>query len=212
MKQVLLYTISLLCVFLLLGALPLEGEAQIYEDVIRLHILAASDTAEDQALKLAVRDAILEEHSALLRGESTADAAAHVQNALPAIEATARAVLEAHGSTAALQVTFSDEVYPTRTYGPLTFPAGRYHSLLIVIGEGAGQNWWCVLFPPLCVGAASGEVVSPALPEQVPEGVSPAAWRLVSESGDYEIRFRLLEWLATQEEDQSTRFCLSPRK
>jgi stage II sporulation protein R len=194
MKGVLMYTIGLLCCVLLLGVLPVAGEEKIYDEVIRLHVLANSDSEEDQANKLAVRDAILAAYREELAVASKAEAEERVASLLPAIKQLAEQTLMAQGAPAPVTVTFSDEVYPERVYGELHFPAGTYRSLRVLIGEGSGQNWWCVLFPPLCVGAATEEVaVSP--PENTVDTMGKSAWHLVSQSGEYQIRFRVLEWL-----------------
>ncbi|MBQ8859273.1 MAG: stage II sporulation protein R, partial [Clostridia bacterium] len=80
-------------------------------------------------------------------------------------------------------------------YEDVRLPAGEYCSLRVMIGEASGQNWWCVLFPPLCVGAATEETVLPEVEETPPDGLTESQWRLVSQSGEYEIRFRILEML-----------------
>lgn len=195
MKTVFTYALSLLLCVCLLSALPLEGEGAIYDEVLRLHVLAASDSEEDQADKLAVRDAILAEYGEILAAADLESAAETVSAHIPEIEALAKKTLEARGTDAPVTVTFSDEAYPARTYGSLTFPAGTYRSLRVLIGDGAGKNWWCVLFPPMCVGAASGDVVIPD-PEEKPDAIGEGAWRIVSRSGEYELRFRFLELLA----------------
>lgn len=195
MKSVLIYTVGLLLCIVLLGAMPIAGEEEIYDNVIRLHVLANSDSEEDQANKLAVRDAILAGYSEALTGATTAEAAAKVEALLPEIEKLAEKTLAEQGAPADVTVAFTDEVYPERVYGELHFPAGTYHSLRVLIGAGKGQNWWCVLFPPLCVGAASGDVPVTS-PTEPPDGLGESSWRLVSQSGEYEIRFKLLEWLA----------------
>lgn len=197
MKSVLLYTVGLVLCMLMLGLLPVAGEEEIYENVIRLHVLAHSDAAEDQADKLLVRDAILETYSAALAGSTTEDATARVEELLPQIRELAENTLIAAGRPQEVHVTFTDEIYPERVYGDLHFPAGTYHSLRVIIGEGDGQNWWCVLFPPLCVGSASEEVAV-GVPSSPPAGLGAESWHLVSESGEYEIRFRVLEWLMGQ--------------
>ena len=111
------------------------------------------------------------------------------------IKALAEKTLAARGCTAPVTVTLTDEKYPERTYGDLHFPAGTYHSLRILIGEGEGKNWWCVLFPPLCVGSASEETVLPEVEEDPPAGFTDSQWGLVSQDGKYEIRFKILELL-----------------
>lgn len=195
MKTVFTYALSLLLCVCLLSVLPLEGEGAIYDEVLRLHVLAASDSEEDQADKLAVRDAILERYSEILAAADFASAAETVTAHIPDIEALAEETLRSRGKESDVTVTFSEEEYPARTYESLTFPAGKYRSLRVVIGDGAGKNWWCVLFPPMCVGAASGDVVI-ADPEEKPDTIGEGAWRIVSRSGEYELRFRFLELLA----------------
>lgn len=195
MKRLTLYVLSLLLCVGVLSVMPIRGEEQIYENVVRLHILAASDSEADQANKLAVRDALLATYGSELDCQSEADAAARVQELIPDIKALAESTLAARGSPAPVTVTFTDERYPERTYGELHFPAGTYHSLRILIGEGEGKNWWCVLFPPLCVGAATEETVLPEVGEEPPAGFTDSQWGLVSQDGKYEIRFRILELL-----------------
>lgn len=195
MKTVFTYAVSLLLCVTVLAALPLEGEGAIYDEVIRLHVLAASDKESDQQDKLAVRDAILSAYGEALAKTDRESAAATVEAHIPAIEALARETLAARGCDAPVTVSFTDEVYPERRYGELRFPAGVYQSLRIVIGEGAGQNWWCVLFPPMCVGAASGDVAVVA-PDEKPNALGEGAWRIVSRTGEYEMRFRFLELLS----------------
>lgn len=195
MKTWITYILSLVLCAAVLSVMPIHGEEQIYENVVRLHILAASDSEEDQANKLAVRDALLATYGAELDCDSEADAEARVRALIPDIKQLAEETLRARGSQAPVTVTFTDEKYPERTYGELHFPAGTYHSLRILIGEGEGKNWWCVLFPPLCVGAATEETVLPEVEEDPPAGFTDSQWGLVSRDGKYEIRFKILELL-----------------
>ena len=195
MKTVFAFAASLLLCATLLSVLPLEGEGAIYGEVIRLHVLAESDGEADQENKLAVRDAILEAYGEALSAADLASAAETVAAHIPAIKELAEQTLVTRGCTAPVTVTFEDEYYPARVYETLTFPAGTYRSLRVVIGEGEGKNWWCVLFPPMCVGAASGDVALTA-PTQRPDAIGEGAWRLVSRTGEYELRFRFLELLA----------------
>lgn len=197
MKAVITYAVGVLLCLCLLAALPVNGEEAIYGQVVRLHILANSDSDADQALKLEVRDAILRTHGSALRAGSEEEAEAQIRAAMPAIQRTAEETVAAAGYTYPVRVTFTRETYPTRYYDSLAFPAGTYPSLRILIGEGAGQNWWCVLFPPLCVGAATAAVPDAG---DVPPGMTDSTWRLVSEDGEREIRFRVLEWVEEQKE------------
>ena len=174
---------------LLLAVCPVAGEEGIYRDVIRLHILAASDSETDQADKLAVRDAILSEWGDLFRAFSdrAAAEAALTEEFRERIAATAGKTLAERGRPSPVTVTLSEEDYPTRDYGSLSLPAGRYLSLRVVIGEGEGRNWWCVLFPPLCTAAAV---------EGVPLGLSDAEYRLLTD-GKKSVRFKTLELLSS---------------
>ena len=156
--------VAVLCaVFLLvavcLSVLPLRGEEAIYDAVIRLHVLAASDSREDQADKLAVRDAILPLTAEALGDCVTREAAAaRLAEMLPTLQATAAEVLCARGRQAPVEVVLGQEEYPTRAYEGFCFPAGEYLSLRVKIGRAEGQNWWCVLFPSLCLSAAEGGI------------------------------------------------------
>ena len=193
MKRIALYVLGLLLCATFLSVMPVEGEEGIYDSVVRLHILANSDSEEDQRLKLAVRDAVLEEYGEVLNcGDKTA-AEERINELLPAVKKTVEETLATHGCPHTVKIYFTEEKYPTRTYGELDFPAGVYSSLRIIIGEGEGQNWWCVLFPPICLDAAAEEAATtPSKPNELDE----AEWKLVSRDGRYEVRFRLLEMLA----------------
>ena len=133
--------------------------AQVRQEVLRLHILAESDSDEDQSNKLAVRDAILERSSELLNGVSDVEQAIMMAGEhLDEIEQTARRTLRQRGCDADVKVSLERTGFATRTYGLTTLPAGQYNALRVVIGEGQGHNWWCVMYPPLCLPAAqSGE-------------------------------------------------------
>ena len=193
MKKLALYVLGLLLCATFLSVMPVEGEEGIYNSVVRLHILANSDGEEDQALKLAVRDAVLAAYGEELNCTDKAVAEERITALLPSVQKTAEEVLATHGCPHTVKIYFTEEKYPTRTYGELSFPAGTYSSLRIVIGEGEGQNWWCVLFPPICLDAATEEAETQ---QTKPEELEEAEWRLVSRDGRYEIRFRLLEMLA----------------
>ena len=174
--------------------LPIHGEAGIYDNVIRLHVLANSDSDEDQALKLVVRDAVLAETEALLFDVSDrAEAQSVLESSLPRIKAVAERAIASAGKSAPVSVTLTDEEYPTREYEQLAFPAGKYLSLRVMIGEAEGRNWWCVLFPPLCLTAATDareqETVCLAA------GLTGEQYRLIADtdSTKYKLRFKILE-------------------
>ena len=141
MKKTAMLMLSILLSALLLAALPTSGEEKIYEDVIRLHVLAASDSEHDQALKLSVRDAILSEWGELLAGaKSRAEAEQTLDPAcLGEIRETAERTLREAGSSLSASVTLSLEEYPTRDYGSFALPAGSYLSLRVILGEGVNS-------------------------------------------------------------------------
>lgn len=164
----------------------LQAQSQRMADkIIRLHVVANSDTSADQAVKLAVRDAVLREAGRVLDGAEDPKQAVAAQ--LPALEAAANAELQRQGSEDLARVSFRRELFPTREYDTFSLPSGVYDSLRVTIGQGEGHNWWCVIFPPLCAQAAG-------LSEQAVQALSDDDVRLVTESdGGYVVRFRLLE-------------------
>lgn len=126
------------------------------EGVLRLHVIAASDSDGDQEAKLAVRDAIL---PLFERAESYEDARAFLLSHGREIQSTAEAVLRERGIDDGVQLSLGTETFPDRTYGDTLFPAGEYDALCVRIGAAEGHNWWCVLFPPLCIVSETGEPV-----------------------------------------------------
>lgn len=123
--------------------------------VLRLHIIANSDTEEDQRLKLTVRDALLARSNELFADASDlSEAESAVQKKLPEIERIAAETLCSQGCSDSVRAEVTDVVFDERTYGDITMPAGEYRALRITIGEAKGHNWWCVMYPPLCIPAA----------------------------------------------------------
>lgn len=183
----------------LLSLFPLHGEEAIYDSMIRLHVIAASDSPADQAQKLAVRDAILGGLSDTLNGAADYKTAREAITAvLPQVEAIA-----AETAQRPVTVTLGRESYPTRQYEGFSLPAGEYTSLRVIIGEGEGQNWWCVLFPRLCTDYATEDSF---YEDFIAAGFSPEQYRLIqNESGvRYKIRFRILELLTALWDGEST--------
>jgi stage II sporulation protein R len=196
-KRLLNATLILLGVLLTIGLLPVHGEAAVYDTVVRLHVLANSDSEEDQARKLRVRDAVLEVTTPLLancdtRDEAEAKIHAHVDD----IRAAALTVLAAEGCADDVFVSLGKEEYPERSYDAFCFPSGEYLSLRVGIGDAEGQNWWCCLFPPICLGAAtvSKETAEDAF---IAVGLTPSQYKVITETDRpvYRVRFKLLELL-----------------
>lgn len=195
MKQILIFCIFILIGMLLLGVLPTHGEAEIYDSVVRLHVLANSDSEYDQALKLQVRDGVLAATAELLSDCTTRGQALEVIGAnLDTIRRSAQEVIEREGAEYDVTVKLCEEDYPTKNYESVCFPAGRYMSLQVCIGEAEGKNWWCVLFPGMCLSAASKTDAEQAF---IQAGLTPEQYKLVTESdgAKYKLRFKFLEIL-----------------
>ncbi len=171
-----------LCLALLTGLWADGTQARLAGQLVRLHVIAASDSAADQAEKLAVRDAVLRCLAPKLRNaQSAAEAKALILRAKPLILRAA-----AGATKQSVRFDFGTEHYPTRDYGAFALPAGDYMSLRITLGAGEGKNWWCVVFPPLCTAGA--------LSQDAAETLSRQDRALITrEDGEYEIRFRILE-------------------
>ena len=196
------HIVAIVCVLTLVLAavyycLPVHGEEAVYGAVIRLHVLANSDSEQDQADKLAVRDAVLALTAETAGNCVTREEAEQLLTTLiPQLEACAEEVLRARGSDHSVAVTLGQEEYPTRTYDSFCFPSGKYLSLRVLIGQAQGENFWCVLFPPMCLGAATvaKEDAEEAL---ISVGLTPNQYGVITEtqSTKYKLRFRILEWL-----------------
>ena len=146
----------LAAIALLQSAAPAKTVLTSSEGVLRLHVIAASDSDEDQSAKLSVRDAILPLFEC---AESCTDARTFLLSHGSEIQHTAEAVLESHGLDYGVQLSLGTETFPDRVYGDLLFPAGEYDALCVRLGPAEGHNWWCVLFPPLCIVGKTGEKV-----------------------------------------------------
>lgn len=168
---------------------------QLPRDVVRLHVVANSNGAEDQAVKLLVRDAVLEEAARWYQGAgSMEEASSRLCTHLQSIAGAARQVLGEQGVGYSATAQMTEMYFPTRDYGDFRLPAGRYRTLRVTLGEGAGKNWWCVVFPSLCLPAATQEEALLTLPEgerQVVEGGRDVQVKLKA----VELWESLREWL-----------------
>ena len=144
-----------LAVTLLWGAWSLHRQDDLQEKMIRLHVIANSDSDADQTLKLCVRDAVLCRAEEILRQSADmTEARARLRDSLPDIGDAAAQELAAQGSGYSVSVALEDTEFPRKTYDGFALPAGEYLALRVVIGAGEGRNWWCVVYPPLCTAAA----------------------------------------------------------
>lgn len=179
-------------ILLTIGMWASVTQSALADEVLRLHVVANSDSDADQAVKLQVRDAILSAATPYLDGVQGQQQA---QQALePHLEELAQAgaqVLREAGMDYPITVSIQDVWFPTREYTDFALPAGTYRSLHVILGDGVGHNWWCVVYPPLCVGSVSEESV-----ETSASGVlSEDQISLISgQDGEYVLRFKVLEW------------------
>ena len=177
------------------GAL-LADRQTLRQELVRLHVVAASDSSEDQAIKLQVKDAVVSSLKTELENlRSAEEALAYLQAQLPQIELLANQILQASGSGDVAGVSLQMEEFPTRYYDTFALPAGVYQALRITIGAGDGKNWWCVAFPGLCLPATTSGFEDAASCAGLSDGLTAT---LEEESG-YEIRFWLLDALGRLE-------------
>lgn len=184
--------ISVLCGLIIAFALSVvsfESECEgIRNSVLRMHVIANSDSEEDQQLKLKVRDVVLQAGSEYFDGSVTAaQAQEKLTPAKDALEQAARQVIAENGFDYDVTVTIGKEFFTTRTYeNELTLPAGRYEAVKVTIGEGAGHNWWCVMFPPMCLPAAESET-------ELSQVLTDDEISVVQSSPKLEPRFKIIE-------------------
>lgn len=171
-------------------------QPSIASKVLRFHVLANSDSVEDQSVKEKVRDAVgtylqpfLEDAGSL--EESKEIIKEHLKEVVEISEET----LRFHGYEYPVTAAIEECEFPEKTYGDYTFPKGKYEALRIVIGEGKGQNWWCVLYPNMCFKGTVYEVVEEDAKEELREVLNPFEYAEVFDSGKVELRFKFLEFL-----------------
>ena len=189
------FACALLAAFVWCGTVIADRQ-RLNEVLIRLHVVANSDRVEDQELKLLVRDAIITSlRQALADVRDTEQAKEYLQENLPKLQELANKTLDAAGSAQQAVVTLCGEGFPTRQYDTFSLPAGIYEALRVTIGDGAGKNWWCVVFPSLCVPQTSQGFSDTAAGAGFPDALSGA---LTGEE-PYQIRFYLLDKLGELE-------------
>ena len=172
------------------------ADDSVYRDVVRIHVIAHSDGEADQAIKIGVRDLVLENYSAALSVyRSKEEALGAAQSMLPAIETDINAYLADRVQYTAA-VTLEESYFPTKSYGEYSLPRGNYTALCIRLGDAAGQNFWCVLYPPLCLGASTDDAETLFLNC----GLTESEYALMrGEKPVYKLKFRFLELLGGRE-------------
>ena len=178
-----------LSVSLVIGALSLDTQQDLSKKLIRLHVIANSDSREDQQLKLLVRDEILFYISDLTKNCTDINEARKlVSENLGELESIAEKTILSNGFSYAAKAELSEVYFPTKTYDEFSLPAGRYEALRVKLGEASGKNWWCVLFPPVCVSAAEAEN------EFKKAGLSEDEINFVtSDMPEYRFKFKIIE-------------------
>ena len=156
-------------------------------DVLRLHIIANSDSATDQNLKLRVRDALLKSGNEIFDGTTDVEnAVKRITPQIPVLEEIAKSVIEEAGFDYDVKITVSRDYFTTRTYENVTLPAGRYRALRVVIGSGEGHNWWCVMFPAMCLPVAQNR-------QKIDDVLNESETKLVYKNPKLEPRFKIVE-------------------
>lgn len=185
LKRILLCALALLAA-LTASAAALQREQQVLSSkLIRLHVVASSDSERDQWEKLRVRDAVL----AAAEGMNPEE----LERSLPRLQEAAQACLKALGSSSSATVTLGREHFPTRLYPTFTLPAGVYRAVRVTIGRGEGHNWWCVVFPSICLRASAEELEAAA----VSAGFTQQELSLITAEGGYVLKLKCMQWLDT---------------
>lgn len=171
-------------------------ESALSDNVLRLHVIANSDTDFDQKLKLKVRDEILKSADEIfIDNTDITNAKESIKKNIGKIEKIAHKTIEENGYNYDVKVTFGKSDFPTKAYGNVTLPAGSYEALKIEIGEAKGKNWWCVMFPPLCFVDASTPTMDEDALKILRDTLSEDEYNLIttSDNSDIEIKFKIYE-------------------
>ena len=172
---------------------PLQPE--IAEKILRFHVLANSDSEEDQNVKKQVRDAIGQMMGPKLsHSKNLKETEKIVQQSMDEIVEVATETLEANGYDYGASARLANVEFPVKSYGDYTFPAGEYEALQVTLGAGQGHTWWCVLYPNMCFQGSVYEVVEDDAKEALREVLTPEEYADVFTQGKFEIRFKFLEY------------------
>lgn len=177
-----------------------DVNAGLSQNLVRLHVIANSDSSADQALKLKVRDAVIEYMKDKLAPSQDINQTKKIINEnLSNIENISREVIKENNSDYSVKASMGNYAFPTKTYGDIALPAGEYQALRVVIGKGVGANWWCVLFPPLCFIDATHGAIPDSVKQKLKTSLSDDEYKLITTSDDddipVKIRFKIVEFL-----------------
>lgn len=172
-------------------------QTALADNIVRLHVIANSDSEDDQNLKLKVRDRIIEQTGAIFENDETIDAVkSDVCKNIDFIEEIAKDEIAKNGYSYDVNVTFGKSDFPTKEYGSITLPAGTYDALKVQIGKAQGKNWWCVMFPPLCFVDSTKPAMCDDSLKYLKDNLSPEEYELITNSDDklnVEIKFKIYE-------------------
>lgn len=196
LEAAVLFGFAVAVIFCLTGFISFEEKCDgIRGKVFRLHVLANSDSEEDQELKLKVRDRLLEEGGEILSGaENESEAAEKARESIGTLTRIARDEVQRQGYDYPVTVKVERTYFSTRVYDNVTLPAGEYEALQVLIGNAEGQNWWCVMFPPMCLPAAEGGESLQQENEKLENVLNPQEMDIVTSPEKYELRFKTVEW------------------
>ena len=188
---------GVLMVFYRRGVAEQRRQQDIAEEILRLHVVANSDSEEDQALKMEVKESIV----TYLRGimgdaKSVEEARLEIQKRLPAIEDLARVKMKMEGYDYEADAVLGKCYFPVKEYGDMTFPAGEYEALKVNLGKSAGKNWWCVMYPTLCFVDSTYQIVPETSKEKLKENLTEEEYNSLLDGGDnVQYSFQFIEWI-----------------
>ena len=196
---ILLVFLLFLYVFISAQSYVTAVSTNLSESVFRLHVIANSDTDEDQSLKLQVRDALLKYMNNICSNCTTKEEAISIANEHKAdFQKIAEQTITDNGYNYSVEVNINNFYFPTKNYGDISLPAGMYDALRVEIGESKGQNWWCVMFPSLCFIDISSGIVDDEAKENLQQNLQEESYTIISENENSNIKFKfkLIEFFA----------------
>jgi len=196
LNTILVVSVLIFCVIRVDGLIRERREVDgIAEKIIRFHVLANSDSKEDQELKLKVRDAVgLSMQERFAQVQSYEQGREVIDDNIDFIVDTAKEVIKEEGYSYNVSASLKTTEFPVKTYGSFTFPAGEYEALQVVIGDGDGANWWCVMYPNLCFYDNTYEVVDDEAKEVLKKALTSGEYASLMEDKNYEIKFKWLSF------------------
>lgn len=187
-------------VFMIINSYSENISSGLAENLIRLHVIANSDSPEDQTLKGKVRDAVLEYvHNEIKESKSIQQTISIINEKMNGITAVAENVILKNGKSYGIRTSIGSYPFPTKVYGDITLPAGNYQALRLIIGNGEGANWWCVLFPPLCFVDVTHGTVPDSVKDDLKEVLSDEEYKIIASAEEeadipIKIKFKIVEF------------------